>query len=143
MDELDIINENQLGIAAQNENIKTDLEGQFRAETGEVGLYIAMARVAQRQGFPEIAEVLKVIATEEAEHAARYAELNGKISDCTKENLQKMLQGEIGSNKMKKSLAVKAKEENIDEVHDFIDEASRDEARHAKMLKGLLDRYFE
>lgn len=102
-----------------------------------------MARVAQRQGFPEIAEVLKVIATEEAEHAARYAELNGKISDCTKENLQKMLQGEIGSNKMKKSLAVKAKEENIDEVHDFIDEASRDEARHAKMLKGLLDRYFQ
>lgn len=101
MDELDIINENQLGIAAENEKIKTDLEGQFRAETGEVGLYIAMARVAQRQGFPEIAEVLKVIAKEEAEHAARYAELNGKVSDCTKENLQKMLQGEIGSNKMK------------------------------------------
>ncbi len=89
MDELDIINENQLGIAAQNENIKTDLEGQFRAETGEVGLYIAMARVAQRQGFPEIAEVLKVIATEEAEHAARYAELNGKFLTVQKKTYKK------------------------------------------------------
>ncbi|WP_050607928.1 ferritin-like domain-containing protein [Clostridium niameyense] len=143
MDELGLINENQLGITNGHEDIKNSLEAQFKGETGEIGLYLAMARVAQREGYAEIGEILEKIAFEEAQHAARYAEINGKISTSTKANLEQMLRGEIGSNKMKKDLAKKAKEENLDEVHDFIDEASRDEARHAKMLKGLLDRYFK
>ena len=142
MKELELINENKIGVAKDHTEIKEMLDGQFRGETGEVGLYLAMARVAQREGYGEIAEVLKRIAFEEAEHAARFAELTGKISTCTKDNLAQMLQGELGANKMKKKIASKAKEENLDEVHDFVDESSRDEARHACMLKGMIDRYF-
>jgi rubrerythrin len=85
-----------------------------------------MARQAQREGYPEIAEALKRIAWEEAEHAARYAELNGLISGSTKENLEKMLNGEMGANKGKRESAVKAKEVNVDEAHDLFDESSRD-----------------
>ena len=99
-----------------------------------------MARVAQRQGYPEAAEVLKVIALEEAEHAAQYAELIGKVSDCTKTNISQMIKGELGSNKLKSQLAQKAKDANLEEVYTFIDHAARDEARHANMLNGLLDR---
>lgn len=137
---MDSLNENKIGAAKDHEELKQALEGQFRGETGEVGLYLAMARTAQREGLPEIGEVLKRIAWEEADHAARYAELNGKISTKTIDNLTMMYKGELGSNKIKKDLAVKAKEANLDEVHDFIDEASRDEARHAHMLKGLIDK---
>lgn len=142
MKDLGLINENQLGITKDNEEIKKMIDGQFRGETGEVGLYLAMARVAQREGYGEVGEVLKRIAQEEAEHAARFAELNGKISCCTKDNLEQMLQGEVAANKQKKQIATKAKEANLDEVHDFVDESSRDEARHAQILKGLIDRYF-
>lgn len=137
---MELINENKIGLA-KGTAIEEYVEMNFKGETAEVGLYLAMARQAQREGYPEIAEVLKRIAFEEAEHAARYAELNGKIS-TTKENLQKMLSGEQTANKGKKEAAVKAKENNIDEAHDLFDETSRDEARHARMLKGLLDRYF-
>jgi rubrerythrin len=101
-----------------------------------------MARQAQREGFPEIAEALKSIAMEEAWHAARFAELNGKISPSTKENLELMLKGEIGANNGKKVSATQAKEAGIDEAHDAFNESSRDEARHAKALEGLLGRYF-
>lgn len=143
MNELDFTNVNKFGVTEGHEEIKKSIEGQFRGETGEVGLYLAMARAAQREGYPEIGEVLRRIAFEEAEHSVRYAELNGKISCCTKDNLEQMLKGEIGSNKYKKDLADKAKEANLEEVYQFIDEASRDEARHAQMLKGMLDRYFK
>lgn len=144
MDNLKLVNVNKLGIVAEgHEEIKKALEGQFRGETGEIGLYLAMANMAQREGYPEIGEVLKRIAWEEAEHAARYAELLGKFSCITKDNLEQMLQGEIGSNKYKTELATKCKEANLDEVHNFIDEAAKDEARHAQMLKGMLDRYFK
>ena len=101
-----------------------------------------MARQAQREGYPEIAEALKRIAWEEAEHAARYAELNGLISERTKENLEKMLDGEMGANNGKRQAAVKAKEVNVDEAHDLFDESSWDEARRHLMLKGLLRRFF-
>ena len=131
---------NELGIAKSNDELKNSLDGQFNGETAEVGLYLAMARVAQRAGYPEVAEVLKVIAWEEAEHAAQYAELTGKISDCTKTNITKMMNGELGSNKLKSELATKAKAANIEELYTFIDHAARDEARHACMLKGLLNR---
>ncbi len=101
-----------------------------------------MARQAQREGYPEIAGVLESIAWDEAKHAARYAELGGMISGSTKENLEKMLSGETGANKGKREAAVKAKEAGVDEPHDLFDEASRDEARDARALEGLLKRYF-
>lgn len=140
MEKLNFVIENELGSAKDNEELKNSLNGQFNGETAEVGLYLAMARVAQRAGHPEIAEVLKVIAWEEAEHAAQYAELTGKISDCTKTNIEKMINGEVGSNKLKAELAEKAKAAGLTELYTFIDHAARDEARHASMLKGMLDR---
>jgi len=138
---MEIINENKLGVT-KGTVLEEAVQKNFGGETGEVGLYLAMARQAQREGYPEIAEVLKTIAWEEAVHAAQFAELNGLISESTKENLEKMLKGEIGANNGKKEAAIKAKEANIDPAHDLFDETSRDEARHARALQGLLSRYF-
>ena len=140
MSDLNFVLTNELGIAKDNEELKNILNGQFNGETAEVGLYLAMARVAQRAGYPEAAEVLKVIAWEEAEHAAQYAELTGRVSDCTKTNISKMINGEVASNKVKAELASKAKAANLEELYTFIDHAARDEARHARMLEGLLNR---
>ncbi len=138
---VELINENRLGIA-KGSPVEEAVIANFRGETAEVGLYLAMARQAQREGYPEIAGVLEAIAWDEAGHAARYAELGGMISESTKENLEKMLAGETGANKGKRQAAVKAKEAGVDEPHDLFDEASRDEARHARALEGLLKRYF-
>jgi rubrerythrin len=138
---MELINENRIGIT-KGTGVEEAVEMNFQGETAEVGLYLAMARQAQREGYPEIGEVLKAIAIEEAWHAARFAELNGKIS-ATQENIKKMLAGEQGANKGKREAALKAKELGIDEAHDFFDESSRDEARHARALQGLLDRYFK
>lgn len=137
----ELINENKLGVA-KGTVVEAAAEANFKGETAEVGLYLAMSRQAQRQGYPEVADALKSIAMDEAWHAARYAEINGKISASTKENIEKMLSGEQGANKGKREAAVKAKEAGIDEAHDVFDESSRDEARHAKVLEGLLKRYF-
>jgi rubrerythrin len=115
----------------------------FFGETKEVGLYLAMARQAQREGYPEIAEILKRIAWEEADHASRFAELNGIIKISTKENIQIMLHGELEANKGKREAAIQAKELNIDEAHNLFDESARDEARHALMLQGILNRFFK
>lgn len=138
---MEFINEHQIGVSKETA-VEGEVMANFKGECSEVGLYLAMARQAQRDGFPEIAETLKTIAWEEAEHAAQFAEMNGLISSSTKENLEKMLAGEIGANKGKKEAAIKAKENDIDPAHDFFDESSRDEARHARMLRGLLDRFF-
>lgn len=139
--ELDLINELKLGVAKGT--VVEDAAGHnFKGETSEVGLYLAMARQACREGYPEVAEALVRIAWEEAWHAAGYAELAGLISPSTAENIKRMLAGEQGANRGKKEAAVKAKEAGIDPAHDFFDETSRDEARHARALKGLLDRYF-
>jgi len=138
---MELVNVNKLGIS-KGTAVEDAVMANFKGETYEVGIYLAMARQAQRESYPEIAETLKRIAFEEADHAARYAELNGLISESTKENIEKMLGGEIGANKGKREAAVKAKEANIDEAHDLFDESSRDEARHAMMLKGLLNRFF-
>ncbi|ABB14527.1 MULTISPECIES: ferritin-like domain-containing protein [Carboxydothermus] len=140
--DLQLINENQIGVAKDTEALAA-VEGEFKGETYEVGVYLAMARQAEREGLPEVARVLEKIALEEAWHAARFAELAGKISSSTKENIEKMLKGEMEANKGKKEAAKKAKELGLDEVHDALDESSRDEARHARALKGLLDRYFK
>ncbi len=137
----ELINENKLGVA-KGTSVEEAVEANFKGETAEVGLYLAMARQAEREGYPEIAGALKSIGIDEAWHAARFAELNGKISESTKENLQEMLNGEQNANKGKREAAVKAKEDNIDPAHDAFDESSRDEARHARALEGLLNRYF-
>lgn len=139
---MELVNVNKLGVCRGTE-LEDAVSANFKGETYEVGLYMAMARQAQREGYPEIAEALLRIALEEAAHAARFAELNGLVSAGTKENIERMLAGEVGANRAKRESAVKAKELNIDEAHDAFDESSRDEARHAMMLKGLIGRFFE
>jgi len=139
---MEMVNVNKLGVS-KGTVVEEAVMANFRGETQEVGLYLAMARQAQREGYPEVAEALKRIAWEEADHAARYAELNGLISESTKENLEKMLHGETGANKGKREAAVKAREAKVDEAQDLFNESSRDEARHAMMLKGLLGRFFK
>lgn len=138
---MNLVSENKIGIA-KGTPVEEAVENNFKGETGEIGLYLAMARQAQREGYPEIAEALKTIALEEAWHAAGYAELKGLISESTEENLKKMLEGEESANRYKRESAVKAKEAGVDEAHDFFDVSARDEARHARALKGLLERYF-
>lgn len=138
---LDLINEVELGVT-KGTPLEEDVKKNFNGENIEVGLYLAMARQAEREGYPEISEALKSIAWDEAWHAAHFAELNGEIEASTKANLEKMLKGEIMANKSKKESAKKAKENDLDAAHDFFDESSKDEARHARALKGLLDRYF-
>lgn len=137
----ELTNEVKLGITRGTE-LEEAVNMNFRGETGEVGMYLAMARQAEREGYPEVAAALVKIATEEAWHAAHFAELNGMISASTKENIEKMLRGEQAANKGKRESAIKAKEFGIDHAHDYFDESSRDEARHAQMLEGLLKRYF-
>lgn len=139
---MELTSENKIGIV-KGTAVEEAADNNFKGETGEVGLYLAMAKQAQREGYPEVAEVLKTIAIEEAWHAAGYAELTGRISNSTKENLMRMLKGEEGANKYKRESAVKSKEAGIDEAHDFFDVSARDEARHARAIKGLLDRYFK
>jgi len=136
----ELVNVNKLGVA-KGTPVEDEVRANFRGEALEVGLYLAMARQAQREGYPEIAEVLRAIAWDEAQHAARFAELLGEIGS-TKENLEKMLRGEIAANREKREAAAKAKEAGVDEAHAFFDESSRDEARHAEALRGLLRRYF-
>ncbi|MBI4288461.1 MAG: rubrerythrin family protein [Chloroflexi bacterium] len=137
----ELVNEVKLG-AAKGTVVEEAVNMNFRGETSEVGLYLAMARQAEREGYPEVSRSLIDIAWEEAEHASHYAELNGLISSSTRENLQKMLAGETGANKGKREAAVKAKEAGCDPAHDYFDESSRDEGRHARALEGLLKRYF-
>ncbi|SEP17609.1 ferritin-like domain-containing protein [Propionispora vibrioides] len=113
----------------------------FTGETSEAGLYLAIARLAQRQGYPEIAEVLKTIAWEEAEHAARFAEFNGMIQEDLFENLRQMLDGETFANQGKKQAADKAQELGLETARDYFNESAKDEARHARMLEGMLARF--
>ena len=138
---VELINEVKLGVA-RGTAVEEAVDMNFKGETSEVGLYLAMARQAEREGYPEVARTLVNIAWEEAEHAALYAELNGLISASTRENLEKMLAGETGANKGKREAALKAKEVGCDPAHDIFDESSRDEGRHARSLEGLLNRYF-
>ena len=135
-------NRNAIGVTKGTE-IEEAVSNEFKGETMEVGLYLAMARQAEREGYPEIATVLRSIAMDEAYHASRFAELNGMIKDTLKESLEYMLEGEMKANVHKRKIAVKAKELGIDEAHDIWDEASRDEYRHAEALRGILNRYFK
>ncbi len=138
---LDLINENKIG-EAKGTAVEDAVQKNFLGETAEVGLYLAMAWQAHREGYPEVSAALESIAMDEAQHAVRYAILNGMISSNTKENLEKMLAGEQVANKSKRESAVKAREAAGDETHEVFDDTSRDEARHARALAGLLKRYF-
>ena len=126
------------------EDIIADLRSNFEGECSEVGMYLAMARVAHREGYPEIGLYWEKAAYEEAEHAAKFAELLGEVlTDSTKKNLQMRVEAENGATEGKTELAKKAKALGLDAIHDTVHEMARDEARHGKAFKGLLDRYFK
>lgn len=119
------------------------LKANFEGECSEVGMYLCMARVAHREGYPEIGLYWEKAAYEEAEHAAKFAELLGEVvTDSTKKNLQMRVEAENGATAGKMDLAKRAKAANLDAIHDTVHEMARDEARHGKALKGLLERYF-
>ena len=138
---LQIVDYNKLGVA-NGSGYEEDLKLQFQGECAEVGMYIAMARQAEREGYPEVAETIKRIAWEEAHHAARFCELLGGVSACTKTNLERLVAGESGANTGKKGIAVRSKADNQDAIHDAVHEACKDEARHAAAFNGLLTRLF-
>lgn len=120
------------------------LHENFMGECTEVGMYLAMARVAEREGYPEVAEAYKRYAYEEAEHASKFAELLGEVvTDSTKKNLELRYMAEGGACKGKLELAKRAKELGYDAIHDTVHEMAKDEARHGAGFKGLLDRYFK
>ncbi|MBQ1908197.1 MAG: NADH peroxidase [Firmicutes bacterium] len=120
------------------------LRANFTGECSEVGMYLAMARVAFREGYPEVGLYWEKAAFEEAEHAAKFAELLGEVvTDSTKKNLEMRVEAEYGATAGKTELAKKAKALGLDAIHDTVHEMARDEARHGKALKGLLERYFK
>ena len=141
--------EHVVGVAKDvPEEIKEGLRANFTGECTEVGMYLAMARVAHREGYPEIGMYWEKAAFEEAEHAAKFAELLGgelepNMTDSTKKNLAWRVDCEYGATKGKFDLAACAKKNNLDAIHDTVHEMARDEARHGKALEGLLNRYFK
>ncbi len=137
--------EHRIGIAKDvDPEILEGLRANFTGECTEVGMYLAMSRQADREGYPEVAEAYKRIAFEEAEHAAKFAELLGEVvTSDTKKNLQMRVEAEYGATKGKKDLATKAKKLGYDAIHDTVHEMCKDEARHGKAFKGLLGRYFK
>ena len=136
--------EHVLGVAKDApEDIIAGLRENFQGECSEVGMYLAMARVAHREGYPEIGLYWEKAAYEEAEHAAKFAELLGEVvTDSTKKNLEMRVEAENGATMGKTELAKKAKALNLDAIHDTVHEMARDEARHGKAFAGLLARYF-
>ena len=136
--------EHVVGVAQGSpEDIMADLRANFEGECTEVGMYLAMARVAHREGYPEIGLYWEKAAYEEAEHAAKFAELLGEVvTDSTKKNLEMRVEAENSATAGKFDLAKRAKALNLDDIHDTVHEMARDEARHGKAFKGLLERYF-
>ena len=136
--------EHVVGVASDvPEDIKADLRANFEGECSEVGMYLAMARVAHREGYPEIGLYWEKAAYEEAEHAAKFAELLGEVvSPSTEENLRVRVEAENGATAGKFDLAKRAKALDLDAIHDTVHEMARDEARHGKAFEGLLKRYF-
>ena len=143
-DKLSWAAEHVVGVAdGAPEDIIADLRANYMGECTEVGMYLAMARVAHREGYPEIGLYWEKAAFEEAEHAAKFAELLGEcVSASTKENLTVRVAAENGATAGKFELAKMAKQLNLDAIHDTVHEMARDEARHGKAFEGLLQRYF-
>jgi len=137
--------EHKVGIAKGiDEKVLEELRANFTGECSEVGMYLAMSRQADREGYPEVAEAYKRIAFEEADHAAKFAELLGEVVlPDTRKNLQMRVDAETGACKGKKDLATLAKKLNYDAIHDTVHEMCKDEARHGAAFKGLLNRYFK
>ncbi|MGH4117832.1 NADH peroxidase [Clostridium sp.] len=144
-DDLVWADEHIIGVAKDvDSEIVKDLRSNFIAECTEVGMYLAMGRQAYREGLPEIGDVYKRIAYEEADHASKFAELLGEVvKPNTKENLKARVEAEYGACAGKKKLAALAKEKNLDAIHDTVHEMCKDEARHGRAFKGLLERYFD
>lgn len=142
--ELSYADEHRVGVAqGVDEEIIEGLRMNFNGECAEVGMYLAMSRVADREGYPEIAEAFKRYAFEEAEHAAKFAELLGEVlTDSTQKNLEMRVDAEHGACDGKMKIAKKAKALNLDAIHDTVHEMAKDEARHGKGFAGLLSRYF-
>jgi rubrerythrin len=135
--------EHVVGVAkGVSEDIIMDLRANFEGECTEVGMYLAMARVAHREGYPEIGLYWEKAAWEEAEHAAKFAELLGDVVWDTKTNLDKRMNAESGACADKFRIAKRAKELNLDAIHDTVHEMAKDEARHGKGFEGLYKRYF-
>ena len=137
--------EHVLGVAqGVDPEIIEGLRANYMGECTEVGMYLAMARVAHREGYPEIGMYYEKAAFEEAEHAAKFAELLGEVvTDSTKKNLEMRVEAENGATAGKFELAKMAKAQNLDAIHDTVHEMARDEARHGKAFEGLLARYFK
>jgi rubrerythrin len=137
--------EHKIGVAqGVDPEILEGLRANFVGECTEVGMYLAMSRQADREGFPEVAEAYKRIAFEEAEHAAKFAELLGEVVYAdTKKNLEVRVEAEFGACQGKKDIATKAKQLNYDAIHDTVHEMCKDEARHGSAFQGLLNRYFK
>ena len=141
---IQFVQEHVIGVAkgCDDEMIK-DLNAHFMGECTEVGMYLAMSRQADREGYPEIAEAFKRYAWEEAEHAAKFAELLGEVvTSSTKKNLEMRVEAENGACAGKFELAKMAKKLNFDAIHDTVHEMAKDEARHGRAFAGLLERYF-
>lgn len=127
----------------EDKEVMDGLRAHFAGECTEVGMYLAMARVAHREGYPEVGLYYEKAAWEEAEHAAKFAELLGEVvTDSTKKNLEMRVEAENGATAGKVDLAKRAKAANLDAIHDTVHEMARDEARHGKAFEGLLKRYF-
>lgn len=143
-EELSWADEHRVGIAKDvDPEVLQELRASFTGECAEVGMYLAMSRQADREGYPEVAEAYRKIAWEEAEHAAKFAELLGEVLTAdTKTNLKMRVDAEHGACKGKKDLATRAKQLNYDAIHDTVHEMCKDEARHGAAFAGLLKRYF-
>lgn len=137
--------EHKIGVAkGVDERVIEGLRANFTGECTEVGMYLAMSRQADREGYPEVAEAYKRAAFEEAEHASKFAELLGEVVEAdTKKNLAARVDAEKGACEGKKELATLAKQLNYDAIHDTVHEMAKDEARHGAMFRGLLNRYFQ
>lgn len=143
-DVLEFVTEHVIGIAKDcDEEMKKDLQAHWMGECSEAGMYLAMSRQADREGYPEIADAFRRYALEEAEHAAKFAELLGENVWDTKTNLEKRMAAEAGANQDKMRIAKRAKELNLDAIHDTVHEMAKDEARHGQGFQGLYKRFFK
>lgn len=140
MDKIELTFETTLGETKGTE-LERAIKQTFTGETKEAGLYMAIARQAQRQGYGDIAEILKVLALEEIDHAATCAELNGMITNDCFQDIKQMLEGEVFANKSKRSEGLKANDLKIESAREFFNLASKDEGRHARILEGILKKY--